>query len=74
MKKMKLKESTNEYIKNIKKRMECTEGFAGIFFLGCMGINYFTIKSEAVAVILLFMIVLTKIVIYRETKKYVKHI
>lgn len=74
MKKIKLEESMNEYTKNIEKRMDFTEVFAGIFFLVCMGINYLTIKSEAVAVILLLMIVLMKIMMFGGTKKHIKQV
>jgi len=74
MKKIKLEESMNAYTKNVEKRMEFTEVFAGLFLMACMGINYLTIKSDAVAVILLFMIILMKIMMFGGTKKHIKHV
>jgi hypothetical protein len=74
MKKIKLEASMNEYTKNIEKRMEFTEVFAYLFFMVCMGINYLTIKSDAVAVTLLLMGVLTKIMMFRVTKKHIQKV
>jgi len=74
MKKIKLEESMNAYTKNVEKRMNFTELFTYLFLIACVGINYLTIHSDAVDVILVLMGVLTKIMMFGGTKKHIKQV